>query len=84
MPTLVENNVIRFLNITRKKSGLFANFKVLGIRGGVSFKASFTVDLSAAQVDPADSLEKIIEECAQIAVREFKLSDLQFEGVAAV
>lgn len=51
---------------------------------GTSFNASISVDLSAAEVDPADSLEKIIEHCARMAVREFKKSELQFEGLAAV
>lgn len=84
MKNIAENNLIRFINITRKKEGLFANFKVKGIRGGAMFSASITVDLSAAEVEPTDSLEKIIETCADLAVREFKKSEMQFEGIAAV
>lgn len=83
MKNIAENNLIRFLNITRRKEGLFANFKAKGTRNGLVFKASFSVDLAAAEVDPSDPLEKIIEECARLAVQEFKKSmdHLQFEGV---
>lgn len=84
MKNLAEKNLIRFINITRKKEGIFANFKVKGIKGGTSFSASIIVDISAAEVDPADPLEKIIEECARMAVKEFKTSELQFEGLGAI
>lgn len=84
MKNMADNNLIRFINITKKKDGLFANYKAKGIRGGSVFSASISVDLSAAEVDPGDSLEKIIEECARIAVRDFKKSELQFEGIIAV
>lgn len=83
MKNIAENNLIRFINITKKKDGLFANFKVKGLKGGTSFSASISVDLSAAEVDPTDPLEKIIEHCARMAVREFKKSEMQFEGVSA-
>ncbi|CCB91120.1 putative uncharacterized protein [Waddlia chondrophila 2032/99] len=42
------------------------------------------MDLNSAEVDPADSLEKIIEECAKIAERDIKKSNLQFEGLHAI
>lgn len=84
MADLAHNNLIRFINIAKKKDGIFANFKVKGIRGGTSFSASINVDISAAEVDPGDSLEKIIEECARMAAREFKKSELQFEGLPAL
>ena len=79
-----ENNLIRFQKITKKKDGMFANFKAKGVRGGTSFTASIAVDLDAAEVDPGDSLEKIIEECARIAEKDIKKSELQFEGIEAV
>ncbi len=82
MKNIAENNLIRFINITKKKDGLFANFKVKGLKGGTSFSASICVDLSAAEVDPTDPLEKIIEDCARMAVKEFKKSEMQFEGMA--
>jgi hypothetical protein len=84
MKNIAENNLIRFISITKKKAGMFANFKAKGVKGGAEFSSSISVDLSAAEVDPADSLEKIIEHCARIAVRELKKSELQFEGIAAV
>lgn len=84
MKNIAENNLIRFINITKKKGGIFVNFKLRGIRGGTSFAASIAVDISAANVDPADPMEKIIEECARIAVRDFKTSEVQFEGLVAV
>lgn len=84
MVDLAENCVIRFINITRKREGIFANFKVKGERGGVSFSASICVDISDAEVDPADPLEKIIEECAKIAVNEFKRAEFAFEGISAI
>lgn len=83
MQNMAENNLVRFINITKKKGGIFANFRVKGIRGGTTFSASISVDIAAAEVDLADPLEKIIEECARIAVRDFKKSELQFEGLLA-
>jgi hypothetical protein len=84
MKDLVENNLVRFKNITKKKNGIFANFKIKGIRGGTTFTASIAVDIDAAEVDAADSLEKIIEECARIGVEEFKKCEFQFEGLATI
>jgi len=81
---LAENNLIRFINITKKKDGMFANFRVKGVKSGTTFSASISIDVSAAEVDAADSLEKIIESCAKVAVRDFKKSEFQFEGLAAV
>lgn len=82
MKNIAENNLIRFINITKKKDGLFANFKVKGLRGGTSFSASISVDISAAEVDLSDPLEKIIEHCAKIAVKEFKKAEIEFEGMS--
>ena len=85
MKNLAENNLVRFINISKKKDSLFANYRVKGVRGGVMFSASIAVDIAAAEVDPAsDSLEKIIEECARIAVKEFKKTELHFEGLNSV
>lgn len=84
MKNLAENNVIRFTNITRKKDAIFANFKVKGLRNGVVFSASISVDITALELHPGDSLEKIIEECARHGVKEFKKADFQFEGIASV
>ena len=81
MKNLAENNLIRFINLTRKKDGIFANFKAKGVRGGTVFTASISVDIAAAEVDPQDPLEKIIEECAKMAVNEFKRTEMQFEGL---
>lgn len=83
MKDVYDNNLIRFINLSRKKEGLFANFKVKGIKGGVSFTASLSVDIAAADVHPGDPLEKIVEACAARAVREFKKTEMQFEGIAA-
>lgn len=84
MDDLAENNLIRFKNISKKKEAIYANFKVKGIRAGVNFSASITVDLSAAEVHPGDALEKIIEECARIGVKEFKRAEFQFEGLTSI
>lgn len=85
MKNIAENNLVRFINITKKKDGLFANFRVKGVRGGMLFSASISVDLAACELDPAiDPLEKIIEQAAKLAVREFKKTDLQFEGLQAL
>ncbi len=84
MANLAENNLIRFINITKRKDGIFANFKVTGIQGGMTFKASISVDLAAAEVSLSDPMEVIIEKSAAIAVKEVKRSELQFEGLAAV
>lgn len=84
MKNLTQNNLIRFINLTRKKDGIFANFKAKGVRSGTLFTASISVDIAAAEVDPADPLEKIIESCAKMAVDEFRSSELRFEGLSAI
>jgi hypothetical protein len=85
MKNIAENNLIRFTNISKKKDGMFANFKVKGIKGGTSFSASISVDISAVEVNISeDNLEKIIEQCARIGVKEFKKSEFEFEGMATV
>jgi len=84
MEDLTENNLIRFKNISRKKESIYANFMVKGIRAGVNFSASIQVDIAAAEVHPGDVLEKIIEECARIGVKEFKNAEFQFEGLQSI
>ncbi len=84
MKDLAENNLIRFKNISKKKETMYANFKVKGLRRGVHFTASISVDLSAAELHSGDVLEKIIEECARIGVAEFKKAEFEFEGLATV
>jgi len=84
MKDLAENNLIRFKNITKKKESMYANFNVKGIRAGVNFAASISVDIAAAEVHAGDVLEKIIEECARIGVNEFKKAEFQFEGISVV
>ena len=84
MKDLAENNLVRFTNISKKKESMYANFKVKGIRAGVNFAASISVDISAAEVHAGDVLEKIIEECARIGVNEFRKAEFQFEGISVV
>lgn len=84
MKNIGENNVVRFTKISKKKEGIYANFKVKGIHGGTSFSATINVDISAAEVDAGDSLEKIIEQSARMAVKDFKKSEFQFEGLASI
>jgi hypothetical protein len=84
MKNIKENNVIRFKNISKKKEGLFANFLVTGMKGGTTFRASICVDIAAAEVDLADPMEKIIEECARIAARDIREPKYQFEGIQSV
>lgn len=80
MKDLVENNLIRFTNVTRKKGALYANFRVKGVKNGVVLSASLSVDISSLELHPGDSLEKIIEECARHGLKEFKKAEFQFEG----
>lgn len=82
MKDLAENNVIRFLNVTRKKEAMFANFRVKGLKNGVVFSASISVDITALDLNAGDPLEKIIEECARHGVKEFKKAEFQFEGLS--
>lgn len=83
MKNLAENNIIRFTNVTRKKDALCANFKVKGLRNGVVFSASISVDINALELDSSDTLEKIVEECARHGVKEFKKAEFEFEGLTA-
>lgn len=84
MKNLAENNLIRFTNLTRKKEAIYANFKVKGLKNGVTFSASISVDITALELHPGDTVEKIIEECAKHGIREFKRAEIQFEGLASV
>lgn len=84
MQNLAENNLVRFKNISKNKSGIFANFTVKGVRGGTFFTASISVDISAAEVHPGDPLEKIIEECARIGVAQFRKAEFKFEGLSSI
>ena len=85
MKNIAENNQIRFVNIARKKNGMFANFKVTGIRGGTTYNASISVDFSAAEIDMTHPLEQIIDLCAKIAAKDIKESPkYQFEGLQAI
>jgi len=81
MIDLAQNFIVRFINISRKREGMFANFKVKGWRGGTFMTANVAVDITEAEVESFDALEKIIEEYARIAVKELKKSEFQFEGM---
>lgn len=78
-----ENFLVRFISVTKKKDGMFANFKVKGMKGGASFSSTISVDISQAELSAADTLEKIIEECGRIAVRIFE-SKLEMEKLLHV
>ncbi len=84
MKDLLENNLVQFKNVTKKKESIYANFKVNGVRAGVTFSATIAVDIAAAEVHAGDVLEKIIEECARIGVSEFKKAEFQFEGMSSI
>jgi hypothetical protein len=80
---IAENNLVRFISITKKKDGLFANFRVKGMKGGATFSSSISVDINQANVQANDPLEKIIDECGAIAARMSE-TKLQFEGLVRV
>lgn len=84
MKNLEENNLVKFINISNKKGVMFANFRVKGIRGGTTFSASICVDIAAAELDATDPLEKIIENSAKVAIKEFRKTELQFEGLTSI
>lgn len=83
MKDLIENNLIRFVNISRKKDALYANFRVKSLHNGVVCSASISVDISSLELHPGDSLEKIVEECARHGVKEYKKAESQFEGITS-
>ncbi|ASD31078.1 hypothetical protein [Chlamydia abortus] len=84
MKNLIDNNLVRFKNISKTKQGIFVNFKVRGEKGGASFTASIAVDIESADVSAGDTLETIIERCAQMGVAEFKKCEFQFEGITCL
>lgn len=84
MKSLIDNNIVRFKNISKTKHGIYVNFKVKGEKGGASFTASIAVDLDSADVTSCDSLETIIEQCAKIGLEEFKKCAFQFEGITSL
>ncbi len=81
MQDIAENNVIRFKNITQKKEGIFANFKVQALHNGVTLSASISVDITALELHPGDTLEKIIEQCAHLGMKEIKKLNFHYEGI---
>jgi hypothetical protein len=84
MNDLAENNLIKFKNITKKKEAIYANFRVKGLRRGVEFSASISVDISAAEMHPGETVENIVQQCAKIGIKEFKNADFEFEGTSAL
>ncbi|MEX0961261.1 MAG: hypothetical protein WDZ28_00175 [Simkaniaceae bacterium] len=84
MDNLAENNQVKFRNVSKKKEAIYANFRVKGVRRGVVFNATISVDLSAAEMDAGKTLETIIEECARIGVKEFQNAEFAFEGIASI
>ena len=84
MKDLADNNVVHFKNITKKKEALYANYSVSGIRKGVLFKASIAVDIASVELDPTESLETIVEECAKNGIKEFKEAEFRFEGIESL
>lgn len=84
MKNIAENNRVRFKNITKKKDGVFANFLVTGVKGGTTIRASIAIDIAAAEVDLTDPTEKIIEECARLAVKDIKATQYEFEGLQSI
>lgn len=83
MKNLAENNVIRFKNLSSKKEGIYANFKVKGLRNGVLFTASIAVDIAVLELSSTDSLEKIVKECSKHGLKEFQKSEIQLEPMEA-
>lgn len=79
MTEVAENNLIHFVNISRKKEAIYANFRVKFIRNGVVCSSSIAVDITALELHPGDTLEKIIEACARHAVKEFKRAEIQWD-----
>lgn len=84
MNDFLENNLVRFKNIEKRKNGIFANFKVKGERGGAVFTASIAVDIDSADLSSVDSVETIIEMCAKIGIEEFKKCNFRFEGISSL
>lgn len=84
MKNLIDNNLVKFKNISKTRQGIFVNFKVKGERGGASFTASISVDIDSADVSPGDSLETIIEQCAKIGLGEFQRCEFKFEGITSL
>ena len=81
---LVENNLVRFKNITKKKEAIYANFRVKGMRKGVLFTANIAVDLAAAEMTADASLEDIIDQCAKLGLKEFQSAEFTFEGLEQI
>ncbi len=84
LKNLAENNIIRFISVSKKKDGLFVNFRVNGVREGTTFSASISVDTASAEVDLSNPLEVIIEQCARLAVKHIQKAEFQFEGMQYV
>ena len=81
---IAENNLVRFISITKKKDGMFANFKVKGMKGGATFSSSISVDINQANVDAGDPLEKIIEECGTNCCSECQKQSFNLKVLSSV
>jgi hypothetical protein len=79
MTNLADNNLIKFKNITKKKDSVFVNFNVKKISGGIVISSTIAVDISSLELHSSDTLEKIIIDCAQRAIKEIKKTDFVFE-----
>ena len=62
---LAENNLVRFISITKKKDGMFANFRVKGMKGGATFSSSISVDIGQAKSMPAIRWKKSSKNAAE-------------------
>lgn len=84
MKNIAENNVIRFTNISQKKEGMFANFKVKALHNGVTISASISVDITALDLEATDPLEKIIEDSVRFGMRQLGSIKFTFEGIESL
>lgn len=80
MEKLEDNNILRFVNISKKKSAIVANFKMKGLRRGVTYSATLSVDITALNIDLDKPLEEIISLSAKEAIKQFTQAEVLFEG----
>jgi hypothetical protein len=83
MDNILENRVIQFKNITRKKEGLFANFLLKSERNGVVISANISVDISALDLSASDTTETIALSCAKHALKTLQKETFSLEPTNA-
>lgn len=69
---IVENKRLQFINVSKKKEGIFVNFKVKFLLNGIYIHASVAIDVLETGIDPSKPLQDIVQEASHLAASALK------------